>query len=84
MSELLRRLFPPRWRHSDPRVRRQAIARLDLSREEHRRALEHLARDEDPDVRTAALARLDDPERLLALLAEGEASRELSRQLVAL
>lgn len=84
MSGLLRRLFAPRWQHPDPEVRRQAVARLDLARDEHRLTLARLARDEDPSVRTAALARLDDPERLLDLFDEGDASEELSRRLIAL
>ncbi|WP_416139405.1 DUF349 domain-containing protein [Halomonas sp. HK25] len=84
MSGLLRRLFAPRWQHPDPQVRCQAVARLDLERDEHRLALERLARDESPSVRATALARLDDPERLLGLLDEGGASEELSRQLLAL
>ncbi|MBE0488292.1 MAG: DUF349 domain-containing protein [Halomonas sp.] len=84
MSGLLRRLFTPRWRHSDPQVRRQAIARLDLANDEQRQALERLVRDEDPSVRSTALARLDDPERLLVLVDEGGASEELSHRLIAL
>ena len=84
MSGLLRRLFAPRWQHPDPLVRRQAVARLDLSREEHRQALERLALDEDPGVRSEALARLDDPERLIALLGRGDAAAELTHRLLAL
>ena len=84
MSGLLRRLFAPRWQHPDPSVRRQAITRLDHSRDEHRQALEQLARDQEPSVRALALARLDDPERLLGLLDKGGASEELSHRLIAL
>lgn len=84
MSGLFRRLFAPRWQHPDPEVRRQAIDRLDTGRDDHRQALERLARDEAPEVRRAALARLDDPERLLVLHAGGSAPGELTRRLVAL
>ncbi|WP_280554418.1 DUF349 domain-containing protein [Halomonas sp. 25-S5] len=84
MSGLLRRLFAPRWKHPDPEVRRQAVARLNPSRDDQRRALEQLALDPDAAVREAALARLEDPERLLALCEEGDASAELQRHLVAL
>ncbi|SEL39081.1 DUF349 domain-containing protein [Halomonas daqiaonensis] len=84
MSGLLRRLFAPRWKHPDPEVRRQAAARLDPFRDEQRRTLEQLALDSDPGVREAALAHLEDPERLLTLCQEGNASPELRHQLVAL
>ncbi|WP_404295785.1 DUF349 domain-containing protein [Halomonas sp.] len=84
MSGLFRRLFAPRWQHPDPQVRRQAIARLDTARDEHRQALERLARDEESSVRATALARLEDPERLLGLLDEGDASEELFRRLITL
>ncbi|MCL7939496.1 DUF349 domain-containing protein [Halomonas sp. ATCH28] len=86
MPGLLRRLFAPRWKHPDPEVRRQAVARFDPSREDQRHALEQLALDAEPEVREAALARLEDPERLLAL-SQGDAtatSPELRRHLVAL
>ncbi|MDW7746096.1 DUF349 domain-containing protein [Halomonas sp.] len=84
MPGLLRRLFAPRWKHPDPEVRRQAVARLDPSRDDQRHALERLALDPEPAVREAALARLEDPERLLALCKEGDVSPELRRHLVAL
>lgn len=84
MSGLFRRLFAPRWQHPDPGVRRQAIERLDPSREDQRRALERLAADVDPAVRTAALARLEDPEGLIALLDDEARSPELERRLAAL
>ncbi|MDR9438508.1 MAG: DUF349 domain-containing protein, partial [Halomonas sp.] len=84
MSGLLRRLFAPRWKHPAPEVRRQAVARLDPSRDDQCRALEQLATDPEPGVRDAALARLEDPERLLALSQGGTSSPELQRQLVAL
>ncbi|MEQ5800769.1 DUF349 domain-containing protein [Halomonas sp. H10-9-1] len=84
MSGLFRRLFAPRWQHSDPGVRRQAIARLDPAHGEQRHALERLAADPDPAVRTAALARLEDPERLIALLDEERRSPELEQRLTTL
>ncbi|TDR50623.1 uncharacterized protein DUF349 [Halomonas ventosae] len=84
MPGLLRRLFAPRWKHPDPEVRRQAVVRLDPSRDDQRHALERLALDPEPAVREAALARLEDPERLIALCMEGDASPELRRHLVAL
>ncbi|MGM0982800.1 MAG: DUF349 domain-containing protein [Pseudomonadota bacterium] len=84
MSGLLRRLFAPRWKHPDPEVRRQAVARLAPSRDDQRRALEQLALDPDPGVRQAALVHLEDPEHLLTLYQNGEASPELRQQLVAL
>ncbi|CAM3378886.1 DUF349 domain-containing protein [Halomonas lysinitropha] len=84
MSGLLRRLFAPRWKHPDPDVRRQAVARLAPSRDDQRRALEQLALDPDPGVRQAALVHLEDPEHLLALYRDDDASPELRQQLVAL
>lgn len=84
MQGLLRRFFAPRWQHPDPRVRRQAVDRLDASRADQRRALESLALDTDASVRLAALAHLDDPESLLALHAAAPPSAELHRRLAAL
>nr|WP_298250351.1 DUF349 domain-containing protein [uncultured Halomonas sp.] len=84
MSGLLRRFFAPRWKHPDPGVRRQAIERLDPSRDDQRHALERLAADADPSVRTAALMRLDDPERLITLLDDEARPPELKRHLTAL
>ncbi|APE31182.1 hypothetical protein BOX17_09610 [Halomonas aestuarii] len=84
MSGLLRRLFAPRWKHPDPEVRRQAVSRLDPSSEDQRRTLEQLARDPDPGVRLAALETMEDPERLLALYRDGDASPELRAHLIAL
>ncbi|MDZ7854261.1 MAG: DUF349 domain-containing protein [Halomonas sp.] len=84
MSGLLRRLFAPRWKHPDPEVRRQAVARLDPLLDEQHRALEQLALDPDAGVREAALTHLEDPERLLTLYQEGDATPELRQQLVAL
>lgn len=84
MPGLLRRLFAPRWKHPDPEVRRQAVSRLDPSSDDQRRTLERLALDPDPGVRLAALEALDDPETLLTLCAQPDASPELRQHLVAL
>ncbi|MBY5926466.1 MULTISPECIES: DUF349 domain-containing protein [unclassified Halomonas] len=81
MSGLLRRLFSPRWRHPDPKVRRDAAERLDPHGQ--RDALETLVQDPEPEVRQAAVARLEDPQQLLALRAR-HGSRELDRQLISL
>ncbi len=83
MPGFLRRLFAPRWQHSDPAVRRQAIARLDPADVEDRQRLEKLAADSDSEVRRAALACFDDPARLVGLL-ERNASRELHERLLEL
>ncbi|MEQ6918634.1 DUF349 domain-containing protein [Halomonas aquatica] len=84
MSGLLRRLFAPRWKHSDPEVRRQAVSRLDPSMDDQRHILEQLALDPDHGVREAALATMEDPERLLTLCREGNSYPELERHLIAL
>jgi len=84
MSGLLRRLFTPRWKHPDPEVRCQAVARLTASQTDQRGVLEQLALDPDPRVRETALAHLEDPERLLVLSRNDNASPELRRHLVAL
>ncbi|SFT78877.1 DUF349 domain-containing protein [Halomonas saccharevitans] len=84
MSGLLRRLFAPRWKHPAPEVRRQAVSRLDPSRDDQRRTLEQLTLDPDAGVRLAALEAIDDPERLLTLSERPDASPELRRHLVAL
>ncbi|QEL12056.1 DUF349 domain-containing protein [Kushneria phosphatilytica] len=59
MSGFLQRLFAPRWRHPDPRVRRTAIDRLDP--EQDHDTLRQLLDDADDNVRRAALDRLGDP-----------------------
>lgn len=84
MQGLFRRLFAPRWQHSDPEVRRQAVERLDTTHPDQHQALERLARDDDAGVRNAALARLDDPAGLLRLLEGGAVSHELTQRLMAL
>ncbi len=61
---IFKRLFQrqPKWRHSDPRVRQQALAALPADDP----VLIELARtDADAGVRRAALERLDAPELLL-------------------
>ncbi|TDO01130.1 MULTISPECIES: DUF349 domain-containing protein [Halomonas] len=84
MSGLLRRLFAPRWNHPDPEVRRQAVGRLDPTHDDQRQTLEQLARDPQPQVREAALSRLQNPERLLAMYQQGDASPELRHHLAAM
>lgn len=50
----LRDLFVPRWDHSNPEVRKKAIARV-----ENLDVLRHISeRDDDPEVREAASDRL--------------------------
>lgn len=50
----LRDLFVPRWDHSNPEVRKKAIARV-----ENLDVLRHISeRDDDPGVREAASDRL--------------------------
>lgn len=82
MQGLLSRLFSPRWRHPDPTVRREAVTRLDITRQ--REVLEQLVGDENPEVRLAAVQRIDDPDRLLRLRQQGITSLELDHQLVEL
>ena len=60
------RLFTPRWEHTDPRIRRQALESGAVPAE----AVARTAReDEDPEVRRCAVELLDDLEQLAALLA---------------
>ncbi|MFC0268893.1 DUF349 domain-containing protein [Kushneria aurantia] len=66
MPGFLKRLFAPRWRHGDPAVRRNAIARLQLERD--RDKLERLLQDSDREVRYAALERLAEPSLYQRLL----------------
>ena len=60
MHGLFRRLFAPRWQHTDPEVRRQALQRLDPQQSEQRQALRALSQDSDSQIRLAALLALDD------------------------
>ena len=62
---MLRRFFRPRWQHPDPRVRLEALDRLDPGQSD---ILARLVReDPDLDVRRAALQRLTDLELILTL-----------------
>ncbi|WP_456268240.1 DUF349 domain-containing protein [Kushneria sp. AK178] len=79
MPGFLQRLFAPRWRHNDPRIRQEAIAGLSVERD--RDKLETLLHDDSPDVRHAALARLATPERYQTLLTTIEADTPLHRTL---
>ncbi len=73
---MLRRFFRPRWQHPDPRVRIEALGRLDAGQND---ILARLVReDPDLDVRQAALQRLTDLELILTLADDaqlGEAAR---------
>ena len=63
---MFNRLFTPKWEHSDPGVRRQALASGAAPAE----AMAKAARgDDDPDVRRFAVEHLDDLELLTALTA---------------
>lgn len=66
MPGFLQRLFAPRWRHNDPRVRLEATEQLSVERD--REKLESLLHDDATEVRTAALTRLATPELYLHLL----------------
>jgi len=78
---MLRRFFRPRWQHPDPRVRIEALARLDPGQGDILLRLVH----EDPDreVRLAALQRLHDLEALLALSTDPELGEAACRRLQA-
>lgn len=80
MPGFLQRLFAPRWRHADPRIRQEAIAGLTVERD--REKLETLLRDDNIEVRHAALARLATPERYQTLLATLEPGDPLYRTLL--
>lgn len=66
MQGLLRRLFAPRWQHSNAEVRRQALFKLDPAQPDHHQALNELANDDQADIRLAALTALDDLDGLIA------------------
>ncbi|MGM0615150.1 MAG: DUF349 domain-containing protein [Pseudomonadota bacterium] len=70
MHGLLRRLFAPRWQHPDPKIRRQALTRLDPAQPDHQQAFKALAQDTDPDIRLAALCALNDLAGLMANYAQ--------------
>lgn len=80
MPGFLQRLFAPRWRHNDPRIRQEAIAGLTVERD--REKLETLLHDDNIEVRHAALARLATPERYQTLLATLEPGDPLYRTLL--
>ncbi|REC93992.1 DUF349 domain-containing protein [Kushneria indalinina] len=80
MPGFLQRLFAPRWRHNDPRIRQEAIAGLTVERD--REKLETLLHDDNAEVRHAALARLATPERYQTLLTTVEAGSPLHRTLL--
>lgn len=79
MPGFLQRLFAPRWRHADPRIRQEAIAGLNAERD--RDKLETLLQDDNAEVRHAALERLATPERYQTLLTTVEADTPLYRTL---
>ncbi|WP_438766082.1 DUF349 domain-containing protein [Kushneria sp. TE3] len=80
MPGFLQRLFAPRWRHADPRIRQEAIAGLSVERD--REKLETLLHDDNVEVRHAALARLATPERYQTLLTTVAAGTPLHRTLL--
>ncbi len=59
------RLFVPKWKHADPRVRCQAISSDSVPPEDVATAA---SEDSDPQVRRCAVERLNDPELLARLL----------------
>ncbi|GGY08244.1 hypothetical protein GCM10007160_39590 [Litchfieldella qijiaojingensis] len=82
MSGWIQRLFTRRWQHPDPRIRAQAVARLDPTREEDRHALEQLIDDDDAEIRLKALAKLHDPAWLLERLSAGSDTPQLRLRLI--
>ncbi|GHC28211.1 hypothetical protein GCM10010082_21930 [Kushneria pakistanensis] len=80
MPGFLQRLFTPRWRHNDPRIRQEAIAGLNVERD--REKLETLLHDDNVEVRHAALERLATPERYRELLNTNDAGSPLHRTLL--
>lgn len=70
-------LFRPKWKHSDPNVRLEAIK--DLSADEDLPRLVQVARhDRDVRVRRIAIKKIDDPELLLEV-AQAEPDEDLRR-----
>ncbi len=80
MPGFLQRLFAPRWRHADPRIRQEAIAGLNVERD--REKLETLLHDDNIEVRHAALERLATPERYRELLTTVDAGSPVHRTLL--
>src|SRR5690554_3959966 len=66
---MIANLFKPRWRHSDPEVRLNAIRKLSPNRPEQARILRQLAlHDSNSQVRVGAVSRLSDTDSLLDVL----------------
>jgi len=66
---MIANLFKPRWRHSDPEVRLNAIRKLSPNRPEQARILRQLAlHDSSSQVRVGAVSRLSDTDSLLDVL----------------
>jgi len=66
---MIANLFKPRWRHSDPEVRLNAIRKLSPNRPEQARILRQLAlHDNNSQVRVGAVSRLSDTDSLLDVL----------------
>ncbi len=79
---LLQRFRRPRWQHSDPAVRREAVARLDVEDPEQAGTLARLAvEDDDPGVRATAIRRVHDLSLLQRRIDEDQAAtvRESAR-----
>jgi hypothetical protein len=65
---MLKKLFRPKWQHTSPDVRIDAIQKLDSSNDEHRQILISLAHeDKDNDVRQQAIKRISDLNELQKL-----------------
>lgn len=64
-------LFKPRWRHSDPEVRLNAISKLSPEQPEQASILRQLAlHDSSRQVRVVAVSRLSDTDTLLDILSQ--------------
>lgn len=64
-------LFKPRWRHSDPEVRLNAISKLSPEQPEQASILRQLAlHDSSKQVRVVAVSRLNDTDTLLDILSQ--------------
>ncbi len=74
------RFIKPRWKHSNPEVRRTAIAHIDDTA-----VLQEIANnDPDTSVREAAIAQVDDLRALIAINIAPEIQAALNRRFVAL